>query len=134
MPSLYKTTAKLTYIYTDTTATQFGLTRALVGTITNCFDPDFSIVDLALTYGTHKITATFSVFGYSYCDSLKDASALMYDTISDYLYADMHIVDILTVPVTAVSDIDSEWLNAIPFSEELDANGYPLESTCAELV
>ena len=133
MPSLYKTTAKLTYTYTDATVTQFGLTRALVGTIADCLDPDFSIVDLALTYGTHKITATFSVFGYSYCDSLKDASALMYDTIRDYLYGDMHIVDILTIPVAILGEIDNEWLDAKPwFGVHIDND--MLDLVCRDLV
>jgi hypothetical protein len=134
MPSLYKTTAKLTYTYTNVTITQFRLTGAIISIIADYFDPDFSIADLDLTYGLHEITATFSVFGYSYCNSLKDANTLMYNTIHDYSRIDMHIVDILTVPIVALSDIDDEWIDAIPFSEVLDKDGYPIESTCAELI
>lgn len=134
MPALYKTTAKMSYTYTNTTATQFGLTREIIAGIADCFDPDFSIVDLALDHNGHAITATYSLFGYAYCGSLEEANALMYDTIRDYSFSQMRILETTTVPIASLADIDPEWRDAIPFSEELGDDGYPIESVCAELV
>lgn len=134
MPALYKTTAKMSYAHTNTTATQFGLTREIIAGIADCFDPDFSIVDLTLDHNDHTITATYSLFGYAYCDSLEEANALMYNTIRDYSFSHMRILETSTVPVVSLADIDPEWRNAIPFSEELGEDGYLIELTCAELV
>lgn len=122
MPALYKTTVKFLYTKKDADESPFMRSKFMIDVIDACFDPDFSIVDLEITHATNETTCAFSVFGYSYCNSLEDATRFMYKTIvSDYGNSYMRVIDTTTVGITKREQIDPDWRRAFPFTE-IDGN------------